>query len=121
MQKYICDCCGGKIDLITLKCEYCGTQYKNEFDNLIKIETFTNPVDTYKGRVIISRQTLKQMGETVASEYVINTLTRELSKAIASNMVIELRNDIGLDAQIFDRTIKVIRPERIDSGWYKQF
>ena len=119
MKKYVCECCGGQINPVTLKCEYCGTQYKDDFDNIIRVETYMNPVDTYRSQVIVPRNIVQQMGDKMASEYVIGKLTRELSDVIAKNMVITARNSMETDAQVFSGTIKIIRPERIEgSGWY---
>ena len=71
MDKYICSCCGGKINRITMTCEYCGTQYEEKHDNLIRIETFRNPVETLGCDIPIPTELFMELGAKKASEVVM--------------------------------------------------
>jgi len=119
VKRYVCECCGASINPMTLKCEYCGTQYKDEFDNIVRVEMYTNPVDTYITKVAVDANFLNQMGAEATSAYVMDRMTRELANFITKNLLITAKRDLEHNAQIFSGTLKVIRPEQVDrSIWY---
>lgn len=59
---YKCDCCGAPINPATMKCEYCGTQYQHRGGNIVRIETFRNPVHTLAVENRISMFDVKALG-----------------------------------------------------------
>lgn len=109
MIKYTCQCCGANINPRTLKCEYCGTQYKDEFDNLVRIQYCVEPIDTYGAIVNVSNFELEAMGEK-SGEIISETLARKLTEVIKRNISISVNNDPHHCNQIFKGTIKVVRP-----------
>lgn len=107
MDKYRCDCCGGHINPRTLKCEYCGTQYKEEHDTAIRIEAFHNPVRTFTAKISLDREL---MNRPYGSEIAIKELARELSKVIPSMMEVETRFDPEFMRQEVWGRIKIVEP-----------
>ncbi len=81
MDKYICQCCGGKIDRETMTCEYCGTQYKKENDNVFRIEHCTLPVREVATCVNITDN--YRMTHNEIMEIAIHRAATDLAKAIA--------------------------------------
>lgn len=117
MKKLICECCGAPINPKTYKCEYCGTQYKREADKVIRIETFTNPVDTYTHGIELNYDFVECIGHDRASELAIHKLTNALAKQIAPYMKIEVEED-ELHRQYRLRSqVKVVRPEERGFRW----
>ena len=80
-EKYICQCCGGRINRYNMTCEYCGTQYKEQYNDVIRIETFHNPIQTLGAEVIIDRYMIETMKEDVG-EYVMREISRKISNAL---------------------------------------
>ena len=109
-ESYICQCCGGRIDPKTMTCDYCGTAYKKEHDNLIRIETFHNPVQTFAAQVAMDPYILTELGPKEASKVAMNQLVDELSKCIAPMMEVysEYRPEFGI--HVVNGRIKVVQP-----------
>ena len=116
MEKYVCDCCGGTINPLTMTCEYCGTKYKREYDprddrsNIYRVETYQNPVRTYTARVDIDAYDVRTNDPETISQIAVKELARELSKCIAPNMVIESQRDIRYGGYSVFGTVKVVTP-----------
>ena len=67
MDKYVCQCCGGVIDRHTMKCEYCGTTYKADYETQrLYVETYTNPVRTLRVAATIRPEDLHRLQEQLA-------------------------------------------------------
>lgn len=109
MKKYLCECCGGHINEKTMTCEFCGTKYKLD-DEVIRIETFRNPVRTFTACVEMDDDSLREVGAETASKIIVNKLTAELSKAISRNMVVESEHDIHYMRHRIRGTIKMVEP-----------
>ena len=109
MNKYKCSCCGANINKITMICEYCGTQYKEESGNVIKIETFTNPVRTLASKMVIDNFALT-MNPVEYSEYAIKKLAVKFAECLVPFMNIQSSIDPCTDHVILDAKIKVIDP-----------
>ena len=117
MNKYICECCGGQINRTTLKCEYCGTEYKIDNDNFIRIETFRNPIDTYKAIITLSDEFISHVDNEDLARMTMNNLTHKLASALANNIVLEVEQDPFRRQTTVKGTIKCIRPAQGASHW----
>ena len=115
MKKYLCECCGGHINEKTMTCEFCGTKYKRD-DDVIRIETFRNPVRTFTACAEMDDDIIDYMGAETASKIIVNKLTAELSKAIWSNMVVESEHDIHNMRHRIRGTIKMVEPKEQSSS-----
>lgn len=109
-NKYVCSCCGGKVNRISLTCEYCGTQYKEQNDTILKIETFRNPVRTFTATAAIDYGYAVHIGAEKTSELAMKQLVHELSKCIAPMIEIESRNDPRFGFREVSGTIKIVQP-----------
>lgn len=105
MEKYVCECCGGQIDRVKMQCKYCGTQYKENYDRPIRIETFTNPVRTFSACVEVESKE--------NAEYAIKALANELSKVIPSVMEVRTEYDPRIMTNRVYGRIKVIQPVNV--------
>ena len=118
MKAYKCECCGGEINRATMRCEYCGTQYKEDYDNgVIRIETFRNPVDHYTAMIKFDNDQINCLGPERVSEIAVRELTHKLSDCIAQNMVITHRYDPSTNINYIRGDIKVIRPVEVVDKW----
>lgn len=119
MDKYICECCGGKINRATMTCEYCGTQYKEDLvnDAVIRIETFHNPVETLRASVIVPDEQMRLMGADNASEWVVRQLAHKFSEHIAKYMVLENRFEPYERQHFVTATVKMVIPKEGIENW----
>lgn len=101
----MCECCGGQIDRVKMQCKYCGTQYREEFDRPIRIETFRNPVRTFSACV--------EVDSKVNAEYAIKVLANELSEVIPSVMEVRTEYDPRMMTNRVYGRIKVIQPVNV--------
>lgn len=112
-NKFICECCGGAINPRTYQCEYCGTQYKRDYDDqIIRIETFRSPVRTFAAEVMIDPYSIQTFGAEEASEFAVKSLARELSECIAPYMRMEHEYDNEYNVHKIRGQIKIIEPQQ---------
>lgn len=112
MKEYICTHCGGHILPHSMKCEYCGTRYKVEEGEILRIETFQNPVETFTAVEAIPEEMLYTLGAEKAGEMALHHLSQKLAKCIVPMMQIETRRDYQHFLQEVRATIKIVRPEK---------
>lgn len=110
MDKYICGCCGGRINRSTMTCEYCGTQYKEENNNIIRIETFRNPVRTFQAKVAIPDSWFREFDAEEVSKMAVKELANELAKAIPPMMEVYQEYDPSYMQHILKGRIKIVQP-----------
>ena len=77
----ICDCCGGHIDKITLKCNSCGTQYRIKSNGMLEFVTYPRKVKFMTDAVIIPRFIVESDMEK-AMEYSLHQLAERLVEHI---------------------------------------
>lgn len=109
MDKYICECCGGKINPHTMTCEYCGTQYKKEDEKVFRIETFQVPVQTFKCAYDIPNEFIIRDPKS-ASLAVLNHLANELAEVIAPYCEYQIEDDPFRCQKRVRAQIKIIEP-----------
>lgn len=85
-KAYICDRCGGHINRATMQCEYCGTRFREENDNVIRIETFRNPVREFSVKAVIPDYYVREMGCETASRICMNELTKKMAECLPQLM-----------------------------------
>lgn len=121
MKKYQCECCGGVVNPATLKCEYCGMAYRVDetFSQpiLYKIETYTNPVNTFRACASIDPHDVKRFGPEYCSKHAIDILSSKLSEVLSQNMVIDSEVDLNSGMYRVQGTVKVVRPVNGSEHW----
>ena len=114
LKPLICTQCGGKINPRTLKCEYCGTEYKNEYsgsEQTLHICTYQPGVNVVKVGLHISHREMYEMRRSMSSqeisERVVRALSEKLAETIEPYMVIESEIDTGF----FKGSVRVLDPD----------
>lgn len=113
MKEYVCTHCGGHVSPYSMRCEYCGTQYKVENDHILRIETYQNPVETFAAAEAVPMEMINALGPEKAGEIALRHLTDKLAQCIAPMMRIETEYDYGNCLQKVRATIKIVRPVKI--------
>ena len=111
-EKLTCQNCGAPLTPDG-KCEYCGTHYKIEKQesNVMYIETFHAPVETYKAVCAVGCDTLHILGAEKSAELIQNTLAKKLAEIIKGRMNISSYDDFRNDSKIFRGTIRIVTPD----------
>lgn len=110
MKELKCKNCGAPINPQTLRCEYCGTQYKRDYDNVLRIETYQSPCRTYKTQMVIPKEEIKYLGQETVSEIAIKQLSRNLAEAIAPNMELHTEYDPCYMQQKITARVRIVEP-----------
>lgn len=109
-----CPNCGATIHKYQNFCEYCGSGLSWEDDlPIIKVETYSNPVETLRSRFAIDEVDARHIGPEGVAEIAMNTMTRDLSRQMAQFMVTKNEFDIARHEYIFTSEVKVVRPKKI--------
>ena len=93
-DKYICQCCGGKINRVNMTCEYCGTQYKEDYSGqIIQLETFTNHVKKLVCRTAMPRENVEFLGVDYAVRSMKRQMLDDLTDALSDVMSYRVEYD----------------------------
>lgn len=107
LKPYICECCGGRIDLTKMKCEYCDTPYRNESLKDIRFIQVRPGEHTIRAEVAVNYDDMKFDPEGVRN-YTLHELRNQLADGLLDFMKIETSE--GYDRGLFERT-QIIRGE----------
>ena len=110
MDKYICQCCGGKIDPKTMTCDYCGTQYKKENDIIYRVEHCDLPVVEFADRINIPKGLIKDENPTELTEIFVNKIAQDLARQIAPFCEFRYEEDFMTCAHVIDGRIRIVKP-----------
>lgn len=111
MKKMQCSNCGGRINPRTYRCEYCGTQYRDEIDQVVRVETYTNPIRVYKSQMMVNDYEMNAVGHEEIARFAVNNLARNLADAIAENMEVETTYDPRLMSHRMTAKIRIVEPK----------
>lgn len=112
MEKYICEQCGGSINPVTMKCEYCGTQYKSHNNQIIRVETFYNPVKTLNAGCRISKFDVECIGADNAAKHITNRLSAMFAQEIQDIIQLDALYDPERMEYNIHGMLKVVIPEQ---------
>ena len=116
-EAYICDRCGGHINRATMQCEYCGTRFKEENDNVIRIETFQNPVREFSVKSAIPNHVVEEMGCEAASRICMRELTNKMAECLPQLMNVRVQRISAQNIVVATATLKGIVP--VETGGFK--
>lgn len=108
-----CKNCGGSLDPVTLKCEYCGTRYAKKEERGVThyIQTCPAKVQTVAAQVCVSEIMLHRAPADEVSEFTMRELTHYLAEALAPYMKIETTKDLCNMTQIIRGSVRVVEPD----------
>ena len=119
MKAYICDRCGGHINERTMKCEYCGTQFKRSDEGVIRIETFNNPVREFAATIAMSDMDIYRLSPERASEICMHELAKKLSACLIPAIRVSVEHYPPECEYRVRGSAKVIIPENGGlEGWF---
>lgn len=107
LKPYICKCCGGRINVAKMRCEYCDTPYEDSSLKRIKIETVSPGQHTIRAQVALSYDHMLHSPEG-ARDYALRELRNQLAEGLLGFMKIQTAEN--LDPKYLERT-EIIRGE----------
>lgn len=114
MEALICKQCGGRINPKTMRCEYCGTYHKMEYDpwNRPFITLVEHPeVKVIGGQVCIDNHVASRADKEYINRYVRHELTARIAEALEPEVEYEVYDDIQYDRQIVRGRIRIVSPK----------
>lgn len=109
-RPYICKCCGGAIDISTMKCSYCGTAYEDVSLKRIQITTVTPGQHTICAQVKIHREMLMNGREEALRDDTLRKLRNQIADGLLGYMKIISSQDPYHQAEIIRGEIRVLEP-----------
>lgn len=110
MKPYICPQCGGQVNRAKMVCEYCGTQFREE-RNEIRVVAYNPRVHTLGAEVKIPKEYIDQSPKEIA-EYTIRRLAQEFADGIAQFMEVQTIDEPKTCETFFRARLRVL-----DSGY----
>lgn len=104
-----CVHCGAPINRVTMKCEYCGTAYREDHGDILKIETYTNPVKEFKACMLVNEFGLRYGKEYM--RYCIEQLANQMLPAVVEGMAIRTAYNDRTGQQKIEGRIRIVIPE----------
>jgi len=115
MKALECKNCGGRINPKTLQCEYCGTQYREEFaDSPIRplvIQSQPADIKVLATQVSVSDEMIHRVPPERIAEFTMEDITRGLAEALAPFVKVETMYDPRMMTQIIRGSIRVVEPD----------
>ena len=117
MEALRCSQCGGAINPRTMKCEYCGTQYKNEnisgFGNpIVRIVQEQQGVHVIGAELMLDPFVASKLRSDRGEEFLMNTvrddLINKIAKEILQHTVLYTDFDIDKNKLRYSAKIRVL-------------
>lgn len=107
LKPYICKCCGGRINVVKMRCEYCGTDYEDNSLKRIKFETVRPGQHTIRTQIELDMNKMGRNPEA-ARDYALRALRDQLADGLLGFMNIQTSE--SFDPRYLGRT-QIIRGE----------
>lgn len=106
MKPYICPQCGGQVNRAKMICEYCGTMFREERDE-IRVVAYNPRVHTLGARVMIPKEHVISSPKEM-SEYAIRRLAQEFADGIAQFMEVQTMDEPIAGEVMFGAKLRVL-------------
>lgn len=87
LTPYVCECCGGRINVARMQCEYCGTPYHDENLRHIKIRQVRPGEHVIRAEVILDLEHAAYNPEG-ARDYTLAQLRQQIADGLLGYMKI---------------------------------
>lgn len=108
-----CKNCDGALDPKTLKCPYCGSQYKEMYEGgkMVYVQTCPAQIETLRARVNVSNEMVMMADAEGLSRYALNEMAHALAQELLRYTKIEKKYDPYTMTQIIGGTVRVVKPD----------
>ena len=107
-----CPNCGGNINRERMVCEYCGTQFKQDYNPyVVSVCKFEPKVDMLETRILLDDRAFEMMGREDASEYAIRMMAQKLADAVVPYMEVHQYFDPEKLQWNYQSRVRILRPD----------
>ena len=110
MEALKCPNCGGNIDRSRMICPYCGTQFKRDEPDVLRIATYTPGTEVVKSHIVLDECFLDQLGKETTSEMIVREMSRKIADALIPFMEVEIQHDPRRLEEHVTGRVRVLRP-----------
>lgn len=107
LTPYICKCCGGRVNVANMRCDYCGVEYRDESLKRIQITQVRPGEHLIRAQVEVSLDHMSHNPEG-ARDYALHVLRDQLADGLLGYM--KLTTAENYSPRFCDRT-EIIRGE----------
>ena len=93
MEPLICKQCGAAINRSTMRCEYCGTQYKIENQLPVRVYVDRPQVQTLEAELSMGKEFVAGVSEKELHSFVSHNIAMKLAEALEPNVEYMVRAD----------------------------
>lgn len=107
LTPYVCKCCGGRVNVANMRCDYCGTEYRDESLKRIQITQVRPGEHVIRAQVELSLDHMTYDPEG-ARDYTLRELRNQLADGLLGYMKVTTAENFS--PRCFERT-EIIRGE----------
>lgn len=111
LQPYICKCCGGRINVAKMKCEYCDTAYEDKSLKRLVVRQVRPGETVIRAEVALDKWGIAHNPEG-ARDYALRNLRDQIADGLLGFMKIATSTDYSFrgEAEIIRGEVRVIDP-----------
>jgi hypothetical protein len=112
LEPMVCQNCAGKINDVTMVCEYCGTKYRRSPNDgclpyIVVDRTHAQVIGT---TVKVPIETIQMIGEEKAAEYIKDSLVDEIKRQLADYMSVATSLDLKTNSYDVHARVRLLPP-----------
>lgn len=110
MKPYICTQCGGRINPAKMRCEYCGTQYEQQYDRIVRVETYQIQPVTLQATASYPKELIDVVGAADISREMCGRMARDIAEELTKYIDYQVQEDPCADRLIARGRVRVLPP-----------
>ena len=111
MKAMICTQCGGRINPAKMRCEYCGTQYEQQHDRIVRVETYQVSPVTLQASVSFGREYFDVIGAADMSKEICGRMASEIAEELVKYIEYQIQEEPYTSSVIARGRVRVLPPD----------
>ena len=108
MKAYICTQCGGRINPVKMRCEYCGTQYEQKHDQIVRVETCQVRPVTLQAAASYPKELIDVIGAADISREMCGRMARDIAEELTKYIDYQVQEDPYTNTVIARGRVRVL-------------
>lgn len=110
MKALICTQCGGRINPAKMRCEYCGTQYEQKHDQIVRVETYQVRPVTLQAAASYPKELIDVIGAADISREICGRMARDIAEELTKYIDYQVQEDPYTKSVIARGRVRVLPP-----------
>lgn len=110
MKPYICTQCGGRINPAKMRCEYCGTQYEQKHDQIVRVETYQIQPVTLQASACYQKELVDLIGAADISREICGQMAAKIADELTKYIDYQVQEDPYTNSVIARGRVRVLPP-----------